>query len=196
MNTIKPDKCCGMGTYEHVIDMPINGRVRHIDYCVSDLVAALNASGITTVESCCGHGVMQGYITLEDDRMLYISNNKTPYREKDHKDPCGIKICVDCPYNISHYTHKVRCTNINLTQTEFEEVVNTQHRNDKCDLWNCFCINALVREELKNALNIILVGNTEDKKEYCNHLIKTYNTEENKVFIEAVYEYMKSEGIK
>jgi len=50
-----PKKCCKIGTHECQIPMPINGRVRGIDYCIADIVAALNAANIKTVESCCGH---------------------------------------------------------------------------------------------------------------------------------------------
>ena len=68
----KPEKCCKVGTYECQIPMPINGRVRGIDYCIADIVAALNASNIKTVASCCGHNIMNGEISLEDGRTLII----------------------------------------------------------------------------------------------------------------------------
>jgi hypothetical protein len=73
----KPDKCCGFGTFDCTVPMAINGRVRGIDYCIADIVAALNAANIPTVASCCGHG--QGHavkvparIDLEDGRSLQI----------------------------------------------------------------------------------------------------------------------------
>lgn len=193
--SIKPKECCEVGTYEHTIPMPINGRVRQIDYCVSDIVAALNAGGITTVESCCGHGVMQGYITLDDDRMLYISNDKTPYRQKEHSEPYSDKICNGCQYNISHYTSEVKCTNINLTEMEFNEVVETQKKNDKCDLWNCFCINAEIRKELKKALTKMLnliTKREENQITHCKLLLNELDEKEDKLFIEAIREYIKN----
>ena len=52
--------------------MPINGRVQCIDHCIHHIVAALNAGGITTVSSCCGHEKMDGHIMLLDGRTLFI----------------------------------------------------------------------------------------------------------------------------
>ena len=52
--------------------MPINGRVEHIDHCIHHIVAALNAGGVQTVASCCGHNLMKGNIVLEDGRVLII----------------------------------------------------------------------------------------------------------------------------
>lgn len=53
--------------------MPINGRVCCIDFCIHHIVAALNAGGIPTVASCCGHGEIPGRIDLEDGRVLTIT---------------------------------------------------------------------------------------------------------------------------
>ena len=36
--------------------MPLSGRVECIDFCIHQIVAALNAGGVRTVGSCCGHG--------------------------------------------------------------------------------------------------------------------------------------------
>lgn len=55
--------------------MPLNGRMQGIDYCIHDIVAALNASNIRTVASCCGHGTQDGVITLEDGRELRVSGH-------------------------------------------------------------------------------------------------------------------------
>jgi hypothetical protein len=52
--------------------MPIKGRRRDIDLCIADIVAALNAANIITVASCCGHGKMDGIISLEDGRELIV----------------------------------------------------------------------------------------------------------------------------
>lgn len=59
--------------------MPIAGRRQDIDYCVADLVAALNAANIRTVASCCGHGKMLGDIRLEDGRVIKIENGVRPW---------------------------------------------------------------------------------------------------------------------
>ena len=68
----KPKKCCDCGTYEHCIPMPIKGRVQGIDLCIANIVAALNAANITTVNSCCGHGEVAPSIILDDDRFIII----------------------------------------------------------------------------------------------------------------------------
>ena len=72
------DKCDGPGgavTYANQVSMPLNGVVRHIDYCIHRLVAALNAGpdySTRTTLSCCGHERMPGHITLADGRELMI----------------------------------------------------------------------------------------------------------------------------
>jgi len=71
MSWLKPEKCCDLGTYGCDIPMPIKGRVRGIDHCVADIVAALNAANIETVASCCGHGGQAPVsILLADGRHL------------------------------------------------------------------------------------------------------------------------------
>lgn len=67
-----PDKCCGMGTYECQVPMPLAGRRRDIDFCLAEIVAALNAANIETVASCCGHGKFIGSIILDDGRCIEI----------------------------------------------------------------------------------------------------------------------------
>ena len=73
---IQKEKCCEMGTYKHQIPMPIRGRRQDIDYCIADLVAALNAANILTVASCCGHGKQPALIMLDDGRVITIHNVK------------------------------------------------------------------------------------------------------------------------
>lgn len=69
----RPAKCSPVGEYKCQVPMPINGRVHGIDFCVADLVAALNAANIATVMSCCGHGEDGvGVIVLADGRELRI----------------------------------------------------------------------------------------------------------------------------
>ena len=55
--------------------MPLDGRVKCIDFCIHKIVAALNAGGVRTLASCCGHGNMPGRIDLEDGRTLVIADN-------------------------------------------------------------------------------------------------------------------------
>lgn len=77
-------ECCNVGECAHQISMPINGRVEFIDYCISDIVAALNAAGIATCASCCGHGTQEGGAMLNDGRILRIENVKKGGRNRSH----------------------------------------------------------------------------------------------------------------
>ena len=71
----EPAKCCEMGTYECQVPMPLRGRRQDIDYCIADIVAALNAANIVTTASCCGHGNDDiANVLLEDGRELSIKN--------------------------------------------------------------------------------------------------------------------------
>jgi hypothetical protein len=45
------------------------------DPCLAPLVALLNAAGLTTVASCCGHGHRPGRVSLADGRELLIAPN-------------------------------------------------------------------------------------------------------------------------
>ena len=73
---LKPDKCCEMGTYECQIPMPLQGRRQDIDFCIADIVTALNAANIITTWACCGHGEKDAIIGLEDGREIRIANVK------------------------------------------------------------------------------------------------------------------------
>lgn len=68
----KPKKCCDFGEFTCQVTMPINGKVQCVDLCISHIVAALNAGGIETIASCCGHGKIDGDIILADGRELVI----------------------------------------------------------------------------------------------------------------------------
>lgn len=48
--------------------------VKGIDACIAPIIAALNAAGITTTQSCCGHGRDVGSIHLLDGRILLITS--------------------------------------------------------------------------------------------------------------------------
>lgn len=50
------------------------------DPCIAPLVAALNAWGIETIASCCGHGRNDGSILLADGRTLTIKEATTDGR--------------------------------------------------------------------------------------------------------------------
>ena len=62
----------GAKTYANQACLPIKGRVRCIDWCIHQIVAALNAGGVETVACCCGHGQCDGRIDLEDGRVLIV----------------------------------------------------------------------------------------------------------------------------
>ena len=67
------DSAGGEKTYANQVCMPINGRIRCIDFCIHHIVAALNVAGIETFASCCGHGRAPGRIDLKDGRLLTIT---------------------------------------------------------------------------------------------------------------------------
>lgn len=60
---------CKWGTNTVVM---IDGKPRNIDSCIAPLVSALNAGGIRTVASCCGHGRLPGNIIIEGDVFLTL----------------------------------------------------------------------------------------------------------------------------
>ena len=65
---------CEVGVFRHHVTMPLGGRVQCIDQCIAHIVAALNAGGVETIASCCGHGRMPGRIDLTDGRVLIIQH--------------------------------------------------------------------------------------------------------------------------
>ena len=69
----------GVKTLRDQVCLPLNGKVCCIDRCIHQIVAALNAGGISTVASCCGHGKMPGRIDLEDGRTLAIIATDAAY---------------------------------------------------------------------------------------------------------------------
>lgn len=77
----------GVVTFQNQVCMPINGRVRGIDYCIHKLVAALNAANIRTMASCCGHGTTHGRIDLEDGRTLVITDepDQLVWQSREHQ---------------------------------------------------------------------------------------------------------------
>lgn len=74
--------CRPCGTYECQVPMPLRGRRQDVDVCVADIVAALNAAGVVTMASCCGHGEQDGSVALEDGRELIV---RMPNDQADHQ---------------------------------------------------------------------------------------------------------------
>ena len=53
--------------------------IRQIDRCIAPIVKALQKGGIDMRGSCCGHGKMDGYIHLQDGRILIIKQDGDKY---------------------------------------------------------------------------------------------------------------------
>lgn len=70
----KPTECCAIGTHGCLIPM------RGIEYCIVDIVAALNAAHIITEASCCGHEKQLGNVVLEDGRWLLIARDREHFQ--------------------------------------------------------------------------------------------------------------------
>lgn len=49
---------------------------KKIDFCIADLVKALQEGGIDMRASCCGHDKYPGYIILQDGRVLVIESQE------------------------------------------------------------------------------------------------------------------------
>jgi hypothetical protein len=76
-------------TYANQVCMPLNGRVRGIDKCIHQIVAALNAGGVATAACCCGHGKQDGSIVLEDGRELLVRKYMTDSEGNAVPNPVG-----------------------------------------------------------------------------------------------------------
>lgn len=51
------------------------------DPCIADIVEALNAEGIQTIASCCGHGEQDGIISMADGRELIVKHDERSTEE-------------------------------------------------------------------------------------------------------------------
>lgn len=60
---------CAWGTN---VEMELGGRTWGVDACIAPIIAALNAGGVPTIGSCCGHGKEPGSILLADGRELVV----------------------------------------------------------------------------------------------------------------------------
>lgn len=66
----------GEKTYANQACLPIGGRIVCVDWCIHHIVAALNAAGVATVASCCGHRQTDGRIDLADGRVLIVKSKE------------------------------------------------------------------------------------------------------------------------
>lgn len=102
------DRCdspAGVKTLANQACMPINGRMQCIDWCIHPIVAALNAAGLTTVASCCGHGKVQGRIDLADGRVLFLGPPASSYKGWTFEPADPAK---DTPGSVTRFWGKVR----------------------------------------------------------------------------------------
>lgn len=60
------------------------------DPCIAPIVRALNAAGIRTIASCCGHGFRPGTIALADGRELLIARDWNEARAVSEAFPVDI----------------------------------------------------------------------------------------------------------
>lgn len=84
-NKANCDRCDGPGgikTFSNQVCMPINGKVQCVDWCIHQIVAALNAGGVETIASCCGHKRAPGIISLADGRVLGIFESQRDWEER------------------------------------------------------------------------------------------------------------------
>lgn len=63
--------------------LTINGKLVEVDTEIAPIVAALNAAGVETVASCCGHGFRPGLIALRDGREIIIARDHDEARMID-----------------------------------------------------------------------------------------------------------------
>ena len=62
-----------------------------VDRCIAQLVAALNAGGVPTLASCCGHGHRTGSIMLGDGRFLAVFPDRASWRAHEDRNPVNIQ---------------------------------------------------------------------------------------------------------
>ncbi len=65
------------------VDLSHTGKIHWkkmtIDKCIAPIVEALQEGGIDMSGSCCGHNERNGYITLQDKRILIIKKEESGY---------------------------------------------------------------------------------------------------------------------
>ena len=76
----RPCKTCGKEAIKLMCFIPDRNKweEKYIDACIYPIVQALQTAGINMIASCCGHHVTDGWITLNDSRILALKKqNKT-----------------------------------------------------------------------------------------------------------------------
>jgi len=75
--------CKWESDWSHQSPLIINGKQESIDNCLVDIIKALNSAGIKTLASCCGHGNINGIISLADGREFMILPDYETARKYD-----------------------------------------------------------------------------------------------------------------
>lgn len=77
-------------------DLSLTGKEKwryvDIDSCIADIVEALQKAGIDMRGSCCGHGKRIGDITLQDGRVLLITDKSYLKNQKKWFEKQLIKV--------------------------------------------------------------------------------------------------------
>lgn len=60
----RPCRSCS----RHALRVSVGARSACVDACIAPIVEALNAAGVRTTSSCCGHGLKPGFIKLATRR--------------------------------------------------------------------------------------------------------------------------------
>lgn len=77
-----PQTCPFCGNKQELLRLPITSDLSRdgkryykkvpVDFCIAGLVKELNAAGIETKSSCCGHGKIGGFVLLLDGTEIKI----------------------------------------------------------------------------------------------------------------------------
>jgi len=65
---------------------------KHVDQCIAPVVSALNAAGVLTANSCCGHGKVPASIILQDGRDLTALATRVDGRTPTRWAVAGVRV--------------------------------------------------------------------------------------------------------
>lgn len=69
-------ECCDVGSYVHSVPIQTPEKTIYSDRCIAPIVEALNAAGIKTEASCCGHGEIAPTVILSDDTWMVLMSRQ------------------------------------------------------------------------------------------------------------------------
>lgn len=84
------DRECHVDREAKMVSFETGGKTVFCDPCIAEIVRALNAAGVETIASCCGHGLRPGNIALADGREIIIARNYDEGRVIDRVFPITI----------------------------------------------------------------------------------------------------------